>query len=405
MTDNDKQKRLFDRDRWAMQNQAAKLLKGHRVSFCLRSPIRLKDSIKVVRRSPVRAGGDVRYGFTGTQCCGSVHGCPMCSSRIALHRENEVRAVSDWAKKQGHLVGMLTLTHPHQKYDILSWQLEKLNGYCDDDGKRVRGALYHFRNSRAFRSLKLVGDIRKFEATHGKNGWHPHHHIMFIVDQKKVEQFNKQFNDRCLFKAWVRACEKVGLDAPSSAHGMDFQFAENDTDISAYISKMGSWDMSKEMTKDQSKKSRDGDTQWQLLRKSKDGCKKSGSLFVEYVEATKGLKSLVFSRGLKAKAFVDDVSDNILAEDVSSVESIVFDFVTQWLNFHQKDGVLSYQADGLRIWYLVLTHGSRYRLLHEAKMKGRRGCYDYIRKLALKHHMLSPSDLPLFQPVKIRRNS
>ncbi len=393
------EKRLFERDRWAMQNHAAKLLRGHRVSFCLRSPISRKESIKVVTRKPFEKGGDDRFGFTGLQCCGCVHGCPMCSSRISLQREKEVRAVSDWAKKQGYLVGMLTLTHPHKKYDLLSWQLEKLNGYCDEDSKkRVRGALYHFRNSWAFRSLNLIGDIRKFEVTHGKNGWHPHHHIMFIMDPKNVEATN----GRKLHMAWVRACEKVGLDAPSIPHGLQFDFAHDDSDISGYISKMGSWDMSKEMTKDQSKKSRDGYTQWQLLRKSKDGCKLSGSLFCEFVDATKGVKSLVFSRGLKKKAGVDELSDDVISSDIESVQKMVFDFVSQWVHLQ---GGHSFRSDGLPLWYSVLKYGSRYRLLYEAKKNGKQGCKDYIRNLMLKNNVESSADLPCLQPVKIRLHS
>jgi len=397
----EQEKADFQKDRWSMQNHAAKLLKTHRISYCLRSPISKKESIKVVERTSHNDGGDKRYGFTGLQCCGNVHGCPMCSSRISLQRENEVRAASDWAKSQGYLVAMLTLTHPHSKFDMLKSQLDALLGYTEN-GKRVRGAMYHFRNSKAFRGLDLVGDIKKFEVTHGDNGWHPHHHIMLILDPKTCGVID----ERKLYNAWANACEKAGLERPSFRRGLRLDYAQNDSDISGYISKMGSWDMAQEMTKDQAKQSKkDGKTQWQLLRASKDGDKLAGSLFVEYVDSTKGVKSLAFSRGLKKLVGLDDVSDQVLADDVESVESVVFEFVKMWLNFGSKNEVGSYQADGLKLWHLVLHKGSRYKLLEVARKGGRAACYQYLIKLVIDGNIFKGEDFPCMQPVDIRPDS
>jgi len=397
-THTPQQKQAFERDRWAMQNHAAKLLKSHRISYCLRSPISKNESIKVVSRAPYKKSGEKRFGFTGLQCCGNVHGCPMCSSRISLHRENEVRHVSDWAKSNGYLVAMLTLTHPHQKFDLLRWQLDCLLGYNENE-KRVRGAMYHFRNSRAFRNLKLVGDIKKFEVTHGQNGWHPHHHIMLIIDPKKCNHLDQV----ALYEAWARACEKAGLERPSLRRGLKLDIAQNDDDISGYISKMGTWDMAQEMTKDQSKKSKiDGKTQWQLLRASKDGDRLCGSLYVEYIEVTKGVNSLVFSRGLKALVKLDDVTDQALADDVDSVENVVFEFVKMWLNFKAGMEVGSYQVEGLRLWHLIMTFGSRFELLKAAKEGGHSACYRYIIKLVIDNGIFKGEDFPCMAPVEIR---
>jgi len=391
------QKQAFEKDRWAMQNHAAKLLKSHRISYCLRSPISKKESIKVVERSPYKKDGDKRFGFTGLQCCGSVHGCPMCSSRISLHRENEVRHVSDWAKSQGYMVAMLTLTHPHQKFDLLRWQLDCLLGY-QENKKRIRGAMYHFRNSRAFRALNLVGDIKKFEVTYGQNGWHPHHHMMLILDPKVCGTID----EHRLYLAWAKACEKAGLERPSIQRGLQLDFAKNDDDISGYIAKMGTWDMAKEMTADQSKKSKvDGKTQWQLLRASKDGDRLCGSLYVEYVEMTKGVKSLVFSRGLKALVMLDDATDQSLADDVDSVENVVFEFVKMWLNFKGDMEVRSYQVEGLRLWYLIMHYGSRYKLLQAAKDGGRSSCYRYIMGLVIDNDIFKGDDFPYMASVEI----
>jgi len=395
------QKEAFQKDSWAMQNHAAKLMKSHRISFCLRSPISKNESIKVVSRSPIKKDGDKRFGFTGLQCCGCVHGCPMCSNRISLHRENEVRYVSDWAKSHGYMVAMLTLTHPHRKSDLLRCQLDCLLGY-NENGKRVRGAMYHFRNSRAFRALNLVGDIKKFETTYGqKNGYHPHHHIMLIIDPKVCGTID----EHKLYLAWANACEKSGLERPSLRRGLQLDFAKNDDDISAYIAKMGTWDFAKEMTADQSKTSEKGKTQWQLLRDSKDGDRLAGSLFVEFVTETKGVKSLVFSRGLKDLVGLDNVSDEVLSDDVESVEEIVFSFVNMWLNFKGDMEVSSIRLEGKRLWDLVMHHGSRYDLLRAAKDGGHKGCYDYLIKLVIANDIYKLEDFPYMAPVEIRPDS
>jgi len=202
------QKKDFAKDRWAMQNEAARLMK---------------------QRTPYEKDGEKRYGFTGLQCCGNVHGCPMCSSRISMQREEEVRKTIKWAKSQGYLVAMLTLTHPHSKFDMLRSQLDALLGYKDGKSKkRVNGAMYHFGNSKAFRGLNLVGYIRKFETTHGENGWHPHFHIVLILDPETCGVIDEYK----LYKAWSKACVKAGLECPSIKRGLRIDYAKDDSDIS-----------------------------------------------------------------------------------------------------------------------------------------------------------------------------
>jgi hypothetical protein len=385
----------YEKDRWRMQNHAAKIMKGHRISFCRRSPISKKENIKIVERNPVQDSKKRRFGFTGLQSCGCVHGCVMCSSSIALQREDEVRKACDWAKDK-YVVAMLTITHPHQSFDLLRWQLDCLMGYKNDKGKRIRGAIYHFRNSKAWRNLKLVGDIRKFEATHGKNGWHPHHHIILMINPKEV----KRISEIDLHEAWENACVKSGLEPPAIGYGLKLDIADNPSDIAGYIAKMGAWDFAKEMTKDQAKQSKkDGSTQWQILRKSMEGCKKSENLFIEYVECTKGVKSLTWSRGLKGLVDIDSSSDKEVADDLDAVRAIVYEFAGEQLCIKGRKAI---EATGLELWYTVLSHGSRYVLLRCAE-KGKPYIKRYLFTLISKHNLLH--NMPYMQPSDIRETS
>jgi hypothetical protein len=396
----------FSKDRWAMQNHAAKLLVGHRVSFCLRSPISKKESIKVVERSPLEEGGNKRFGFTGLQCCGSVHGCPMCASKIALQREKEIRIACLKAHSEGLWVCMLTLTHPHQKYDLLQGQLDSLLGYKEEDGKRVNGALQHFKNSKTWRRLVLVGHISKFEATYGANGWHPHYHLILFIDPKKLIKSRSMrcFSEMLLHEEWERSCVRVGFDLPKWGVGLQLVKADNPVDIAGYVSKMGSWDFAKEMTKDQAKQSKkDGSTPWQLLRKSMVGCEKSGRLFVEYVDCTKGVRSLVWSRGLKDRFGINKVSDKEAFEDLKAVKAIVFEFGRRSLGVSYKDGEKKeIVVSGAELWALVLNYGSRYVVLRCAE-KGKECVWLYLKTLIKKHGLRE--NMPFMDSIDIRATS
>ena len=65
----------------------------------------------------------------------------------------------------------------------------------------------------------------------------------------------------------------------------------------------------------------------------------------------------------------------------------------------------SFQAEGLRLWYLILQYGSRYKLLQAAKKDGHSGCYRYIIELVVKHDIFKGEDIPFMAPVEIRNNS
>jgi hypothetical protein len=109
--------------------------------------------------------------------------------------------------------------------------------------------LKYFRKSYDYRLYKkevgYTGTIRALEVTWGQsNGWHPHtHEIVFADNKVSFHSIKKR-----LFPAWVAACKKAGLAAPSFKRGIDVRGGEK---AGNYINKFGA-----ELTKTHFKKAK-----------------------------------------------------------------------------------------------------------------------------------------------------
>lgn len=296
--------------RFALQSQARAILgKEHRLFHCLRSRQGHRATVDVLH-SP-RSGS---CSYAGLQTCSSVWACPVCAAKISERRREELkRAVTLW-EAQGGFVSLLTLTHAHTRADSLSSLL-----------KGQQSALHRFFASRAgvvaMSSLGRVGHIRAWEVTTGRSrvqshGWHPHFHILlFLRDRPAIPLSVHQ--DR-LFDVWLNACRLAGLSLPSRAHGVSLQ---DGAEASAYVAKMGlesdrvaSWSIEHEMTKGHIKRSRDGETPFDLLRACLAGQDlPAARLYREFVQAFKGKRQLVYSRGLKDLLGLDVFTDEEIA--------------------------------------------------------------------------------------------
>ena len=246
--------------------------------------------------------------YSGLVTCGSVWACPVCASRIQERRRPEVQQAIDWAKERGYLVVMVTFTFPHK-----SWQtLEELLTRQADAFKRLRKGR-PWDTMKADRGFK--GLIRSLEVTHGANGWHPHtHELWFLKGSAEGLQ-------SLLAGLWVKACVKAGLVAVNDeklteafmAHGVD---VKADVDCGDYLAKQDDsrrWGFAEELSKATSKAGRaKGVHPHHFLVRKASGDR---AHFVEYVQAMKGRRQLFWSHGLKALVGVDEVSDEVLADE------------------------------------------------------------------------------------------
>lgn len=306
-------------EKYALQNEAAKLLPNERVKFCLRHRISADECVSV-RYNQSRS----KAHYSNVQRCGSIWTCPVCAAQISEGRRQELKkAVSDW-KAQNGAVYLLTLTNPHHSGDnlkaLLAGQKKALHSLWTDRKPRERFAL-----------LGKVGHITTAEVTHGANGWHPHYHVLLFfknsIDPKALQAF--------LAAQWQNCCKKAKLKVPSIEHGCDVRdggYADK------YVSK---WGLEDEMTKGHTKQGREGSaTPWDLLRQSEGGCARSGRLFKQYAEAFKGKRQLSWSKGLKALLLVDEKTDEALAEET------------------EKDSV-EVRKLALEIWRLIKRYKAR----------------------------------------------
>lgn len=343
-----------------LQDLSAKLLPRERVCNCCKKRIDKNTSRNVMYNMERK-----QTYWGNVQRCGSLWTCPVCSKQISEKRKSELKQAVEFWKGQGGGLLLLTLTSPHTSSDALSFVLEA-----------QKQALKSFFSDRKGQNLfKLLGkkhQIRSFEVTYGKNGWHPHYHILLFVERKidfssdaDSEQLEFASNLYDLFlKHWQNCCLKNGLKMPNK-HGLDIKdgsYAEE------YISKFGDnetkiiWGIESEMTKGIVKRGRFTSLHpFDLLTLSEKneqifGDKLPSKLFQEYAISTKGKRQLVWSRGLKKLCGIIEQSDEEIVNDteqksikIVDVDAVVFDVLSttqtrhlflNWVKDDYEDGTL-----------------------------------------------------------------
>lgn len=265
-------------ERYALKSVVNKLAPKSRTAKCMRWRL---PSHKVTVN---KAHQYNKAFYTGLQVCGRVWSCPVCSAKIAERRRVELTTATALAKAQGMQVMLLTLTVPHGLGDDLGTMLDRM-------GQAWRKTSTERRGKALRKSLDVKGTIRALEVTHGKNGWHPHFHVLLFVGQGvTAEQIFEAYAP-----LWQTVCVKAGLPEPSLAHGTR---VDDGSYAAAYV---GKWGLEAEMTRGHSKKGGHGSlTPFDLLRCYLDSkCKQSARLFLDYLEAFKGRRQLYWSNGLR----------------------------------------------------------------------------------------------------------
>lgn len=303
------QKQFARASRWGLKSVVNKLLPDIRTSKCmvLRAPVvggGLSD-INVCR------GAETKKAFYhGLMTCGSIWTCPVCAAKISERRRQELKSALQVAEQKDLKAHFVTLTFPHGISDDLNDILSKMSQAF----KRLSAGKYSVKNSLARISpdLSIEGFIRAIEVTHGKNGFHPHIH-MIVFSNSDTRSSILQY---VYSHSWTRACRLAGLPEPSLEHGCTVQ---DGSQAAEYVSK---WGMEDEMTKANSKKGKTkGLSPWGLLSAALDGdnpdypVKKAGDLFRVYARAFKGRRQLYWSNGLRNRLeLAKEVTDEELAD-------------------------------------------------------------------------------------------
>lgn len=314
--------------------------------------------VRIAELSMVRPMDRASYHYKGLVTCGNVWVCPICSAKIQERRRQEVEQAITWAKEQGRAGYVASFTFPHRIDEPLK-QLLKLQ----------RAALAHMRSSKGYRSLmercKHIGRIRSLEVTHGQNGWHPHTHELLFLDPEVPPAWLREE----LAALWLKSCTKVGLFRPDRDKEEDFlrysvDVRAGDEGTADYLAKMDDqrqWGLSHELTKSSSKQGkRAGVHPFKLAENSA-----TVDLFLEYVDAMKGQRQLIWSRGLKDAVGVHEKTDDEIArEEVAKVADQI---------------PVSAEA-----WEVVLGNDARWELLNAAEQGGAPGVAEFLTLLGYK---------------------
>lgn len=305
--------------RYALQRTAAGLLwdasagkrQRHRVCHCCRS-IR-GDTVGVYRRDD-----GSRARFSGLMSCGSAWTCPVCGQIVAERRRDELSAgLVSWVQGGGR-AHLLTFTFPHESDEPVADLL-----------KRFDRARQRFQASRTWKGAKAAaesaGTVTSLEVTWGRNGWHPHLHMLLFVRRSLTDAEQSRLVDE-----WVRQLVNAGLGstpqlADMLAHALDIRGGEDAAD---YITKYGreeSWGLSSELTREHAKRAAaDHLKPFGLLALAQQGEEWAGAKFREFAEAFFGKRLLTFSPGLRdALRLGAEVSDEALVEQTKPDESRV----------------------------------------------------------------------------------
>ena len=329
-------------NRFILQQVARKFLPKTRTNNCLRLRQKGKQ-VEVWKSNEFKTAA-----FVGLQTCGSVWVCPVCAGKVAPRRGGEIVAAMAAHKAAGGSVTLLTLTAPHQRKDNLVDLLAKL-----------KKALNGFKNDRhvkaVFKTMGIDADIKALEVTHGRlsplnNGWHPHYHILQFggtgAGYVPLDWLQIVDVEDVLYQRWAAACVRAGLGEPSRAHGLKL---DDGSKAAKYVSK---WGLEDEMTKGHTKKALHGETPFDFLRSylADHNDKQAGALFREFAEAFKGKRQLVWSRGLKKRYAIGELTDEELSAQTDDQARLLGQItLEQWCDVLAVEGrgvVLQLAASG-----------------------------------------------------------
>ena len=175
---------------------------------------------------------------------------------------------------------------------------------------------------------RVSGYIRSTEVTYGSNGWHPHVHALFFTDDKLSDTEVASFGDE-LHTRWARFVHKSTGKLPTREHGTDVQRVDEDGQVlGKYLAKVQEegkhktekWDASAELARTDVKRSRsDNFVPFELLDPDHPiPLPQRRRLWVEYYEGTKGRRAITWSRGLKTRYDVGEMSDEELIEETEA---------------------------------------------------------------------------------------
>lgn len=327
------------RERRAWRYRLRDLLQGFspypRIQVCGR--FRASDE----RPITVRVDDGVAH-FTNLQLCASVHQCATCSAKIRQVRADEIARAVNRHLAAGGGAEFVTLTMRHHRGQALSTLLDG----CVEAWRSITA--HRWWKQSVARDLGVVGTIRALEVTHGgRNGWHPHLHILVLTERQLEPGERARFVDQ-LFAQWSGALESHGMLLPMRGPGVKVVQVRDGDGIGAYTSKVIGLELQRHDLK-AARREREYATRpvFAIAAAVMElGTVDDLTLWHEYERAIHGRAALTWSRGLKARLLIEEVSDEEIVETPESGEVVA--------------------VIGTSLWGLILKARARWRVLELA---------------------------------------
>lgn len=305
-------------DRYRARNWLSTVTGLKRVSRCGR--VSVIEGGEVLLKASVGQDGQVHAGYGGLHTCGSVWACPVCSAKIAARRTQEIERLLAWNAARGGSVALATFTMRHHS----GHRLKALR-------KALSAAWRHVTAHRTWKTerkaLGMDGYVRAIECTISEdNGFHLHIHLLTLFDGPVSQESISEWTDD-LYALWSDGLALSGMEA-SRAHGVDVRLGTGALDgLGKYLSKL-----TYETAGGRFKKGRKGGrTPFELLDDAiNTGNADDFERWFEWEQGSRGMRQLTWSRGLKAKSLVDDVSDEEIAAEDDQGETVAHITPTAW---------------------------------------------------------------------------
>jgi hypothetical protein len=220
-------------------------------------------------RAEFEIGGGKPARRIQTFRCGSNWTCEVCARANVARYRSWIRAgLIPALEKEGKSASLVTLTLSH--YYGENW---------GEVTRRLLAAygLWDKRMAKGYKKAGYVGKVKAFEVTVGKNGLHPHFHLLVTHDKDAdVEQL-----ETAMRAAWEKAVTEEG--GRCTENGFDFKA----NCINDYVAKMESaHELSSQNTKQGRKKGR---TLSQLLDATYRGDETAAHEWTRAIEALEGV--------------------------------------------------------------------------------------------------------------------
>jgi len=294
---------------------------------------------------------------SGVWSCGRAWLCPTCALKISQHRAETLLKFFQSADRQGATTMMITPTVPHHQGTPLKDLLELVN----DSFRRLT-------KNKKFQAAKekygFEGFVRSVEITHGKNGWHPHLHVLVFALCEADE-----LTELCelIFEIWadiVNRSGKLKKGQKCSRKAFNISPVNSKEGMSRYLNK---WHIGNEIASGQSKKSTAGRSVFQILQDyHKQPTSKDKKLLREYENATKNKQQLTYSRAGNFKAKYTDQEE--------AQEKTDFEIANE-----KKEGIPTLAITRL-LWNKIVKIGSLGWFLHVYQESGQRSARKFLKR-------------------------